>query len=223
MAIPEAADIHSLLKHPAVAPLPDQQQRHAGQRCRHTFSRRVTKQYLMHGSIGPSCAVAWFKERTLTVWTHTQGVYPLRAGIAEMLHLPPERVRCIHTEGSGCYGHNGADDAAADAGADRHANTRHGGRVQWMREQENLWEPLQFGHGERSRRGHHAGPTAGLDLTSYGQPRTTSESSMPVAVAGTPAGTALRLGALGAHCPSPKVTAIAMRCRFMISPRRGST
>jgi nicotinate dehydrogenase subunit B len=58
----------------------------------------------MHGSIGPSCAVAWFKDGSLTVWTHTQGVYPLRAGIAEMLGLPPERVRCIHTEGSGATG-----------------------------------------------------------------------------------------------------------------------
>ena len=79
------------------------------------YKARVTKQYLMHGSIGPSCAVAWFKDGTLTVWTHTQGVYPLRTGIAEMIGLPVAQVRCIHAEGSGCYGHNGADDAAADA------------------------------------------------------------------------------------------------------------
>ena len=106
-----------------------------------SYRARVTKQYLMHGSIGPSCAVAWFKDGLLTVWTHTQGVFPLRAGIAEMLGLTVERVRCIHVEGSGCYGHNGADDAAADAAliAMRVAGTPV--RVQWMREQENLWEP----------------------------------------------------------------------------------
>src|SRR5262249_38937878 len=71
--------------------------------------------YQMHASIGPSCAVALYEGEKLTVWTHSQGVYPLRGSIAEMLKMAPERVRCIHMEGSGCYGHNGADDVAADA------------------------------------------------------------------------------------------------------------
>lgn len=105
------------------------------------YRAKVTKQYLMHGSIGPSCSVAWYKDDLLTVWTHTQGVYPLRAGIAEMLGLPPEKVRCIHVEGSGCYGHNGADDVAADAALVAMALPGKPVRVQWMREQENLWEP----------------------------------------------------------------------------------
>jgi CO/xanthine dehydrogenase Mo-binding subunit len=105
------------------------------------YKARVTKQYLMHGSIGPSCAVAWFKDGTLTVWTHSQGVYPLRMGIAEMVGLPVAQVRCIHAEGSGCYGHNGADDAAADAALIAMAIPGKPIRVQWMREQENLWEP----------------------------------------------------------------------------------
>jgi nicotinate dehydrogenase subunit B len=69
----------------------------------------------MHASIGPSCAVGLFKDAALTVWTHSQDVYPSRKSIAEMLHLPEDRVRCMHAEGSGCYGHNAADDAAADA------------------------------------------------------------------------------------------------------------
>jgi CO/xanthine dehydrogenase Mo-binding subunit len=58
-----------------------------------------------------------------------------------MTGLPPERVRCIHTEGSGCYGHNGADDAAADAALIAMRLPGTPVRVQWMREQENLWEP----------------------------------------------------------------------------------
>src|SRR6185312_1659312 len=70
--------------------------------------------YLMHASIGPSCAVARFEAGRLTVWTHSQGVYPLRSALAELLQLPEDRVHCIHAQGSGCYGHNGADDAAAD-------------------------------------------------------------------------------------------------------------
>jgi CO/xanthine dehydrogenase Mo-binding subunit len=100
-----------------------------------------TRSYQMHGSIGPACAVAKFEDGALTVWTHTQGVYPDRAAIAEMLHMPPERVRCIHMEGAGCYGHNGADDAAADAALIARALPGRPVRVQWMREQEHAWEP----------------------------------------------------------------------------------
>jgi CO/xanthine dehydrogenase Mo-binding subunit len=80
-----------------------------------TLEASYTRPYQAHGSIGPSCAVAQFADGAMTVWTHTQGVYPDRQGIAEMLKMPPANVRCIHVEGSGCYGHNGADDAAADA------------------------------------------------------------------------------------------------------------
>jgi nicotinate dehydrogenase subunit B len=97
--------------------------------------------YQMHAAIGPSCAVGWFRDGSLTIWTHSQGVYPLRKAIAEMLALPPERVRCIHVEGSGCYGHNGADDAAADAALLARALPDRPVRVQWMREQEHAWEP----------------------------------------------------------------------------------
>jgi nicotinate dehydrogenase subunit B len=101
-----------------------------------------TRPYQMHGSIGPSCAIAQSDENGVTVWTHTQGVYPDRQAIAEMLRISPERVRCIHVEGSGCYGHNGADDAAADAALIAHALPGRPIRVQWMREQEHGWEPF---------------------------------------------------------------------------------
>jgi CO/xanthine dehydrogenase Mo-binding subunit len=95
----------------------------------------------MHGAIGPSCAVALDNDGMLTVWTHSQGVYPLRAAIAEMLRMPPAQVHCIHAEGSGCYGHNGADDAAAHAALFARALPGHPIRVQWMREQEHTCEP----------------------------------------------------------------------------------
>jgi CO/xanthine dehydrogenase Mo-binding subunit len=100
-----------------------------------------TRPYQIHGSIGPSCAVGHLDNGSLTVWTHTQGVYPDRAAIAEMVKLPPEKVRCIHMEGSGCYGHNGADDAAADAALLARALPGRPVRVQWMREHEHAWEP----------------------------------------------------------------------------------
>jgi CO/xanthine dehydrogenase Mo-binding subunit len=108
---------------------------------RKTIEASYTRPYQSHGSIGPSCAVAQFADGAMTVWTHTQGVYPDRAGIAQMLKMQPSSVHLIHVEGSGCYGHNGADDAAADAALIAHAMPGVPVRVQWMREQEHAWEP----------------------------------------------------------------------------------
>ena len=97
--------------------------------------------YLMHGSIGPSCAVGLFEDGALTLWTHSQGVYPLRAALAELTGLSPDKLRVIHLEGAGCYGHNGADDAGADAALLALALPGRPVRVQWMREDEHSWEP----------------------------------------------------------------------------------
>lgn len=106
------------------------------------LSARYDRPYLMHGAIGPSCAVALFEAGTLTVWTHSQGVEPLRAAIAELLAMPSGRIRCVHREGAGCYGHNGADDVAADAALVALAMPGVPVRLQWSREQEHGWEPL---------------------------------------------------------------------------------
>jgi nicotinate dehydrogenase subunit B len=107
------------------------------------YEATFTRPYTIHGSIGPSCAVAQMKpDGTLEIWSHTQGVYPDREAIAEMLAMPLDKVRIIHMEGSGCYGHNGADDAAADAALIARKLTGRPIRVQWMREQEHSWEPF---------------------------------------------------------------------------------
>jgi len=105
------------------------------------FKARFTRPYMMHGSIGPSCAVAVLEGIVLTIWSHTQGVYPDRKAIAEMLAMPLDNIRIIHSQGSGCYGHNGADDAAADAAVIARALPGQPIRVQWMREQEHANEP----------------------------------------------------------------------------------
>ena len=108
-----------------------------------SFEATFSRPYQMHGSIGPSCGVALMgQDGGLTVWSHTQGVFPDRQAIAGMLGLPPERVRVIHVEGAGCYGHNGADDAAADAALIASKLPGRPVRVQWMREQEHAWEPF---------------------------------------------------------------------------------
>jgi nicotinate dehydrogenase subunit B len=106
---------------------------------------RYRRAYQLHGSIGPSCAVALLKDNSLTVWTHSQGVYPLRQALADLTKLPEEKVRCVHVEGAGCYGHNGADDVAADAALLALALPGRPVRVQWMREQEHSWEPYGSG------------------------------------------------------------------------------
>jgi CO/xanthine dehydrogenase Mo-binding subunit len=97
--------------------------------------------YQAHAAIGPSCALAELKDGKLTAWTHSQGVFPLRATLAKALDMPPAAIRCIHAEGSGCYGHNGADDVALDAALLARATNGRPVRVQWMRGDEFMWEP----------------------------------------------------------------------------------
>jgi CO/xanthine dehydrogenase Mo-binding subunit len=97
--------------------------------------------YLAHASIAPSCAVAEWKDGKLAVWTHAQGVFPLRATLARALGLPPSDIRCIHAENAGCYGHNGADDVAFDAAMLARAVDGRPVRLQWMRDDEFKWEP----------------------------------------------------------------------------------
>ena len=99
------------------------------------------KPYIMHGSTGPSCAIAFFENDKLEVWTHSQGVYPLRETLANLLEIPEASIHVKGVPGSGCYGHNAADDMAAEAALlavnypGRHM------RLQWMRDEEHCWEP----------------------------------------------------------------------------------
>ena len=139
--LPDAEKIHEhLLSLPTVdrvirdkqAPLP------AGARMLEATYR---KPYLSHASIGPSCALAEFRGSQLTVWTHSQGVVPLRGSLATVLKMPPTDVRCIHAEGAGCYGHNGADDAALDAALLARSVPGRPVRLQWMRDDEFAWSP----------------------------------------------------------------------------------
>jgi CO/xanthine dehydrogenase Mo-binding subunit len=99
-----------------------------------------TQPYQNHASIGPSCAVADVQGSQATVYSSTQGVYPLRGAIAQLLGLPASSVQVIHAEGSGCYGHNGFDDVSGEAALLSQAVGKPV-RVQWMREDEHVWEP----------------------------------------------------------------------------------
>jgi CO/xanthine dehydrogenase Mo-binding subunit len=106
------------------------------------ISATYTRPYLAHASIGPSCAIAWWHDGRLEVWSHSQAIYPLRDEIARILKMDLEDIVCRHAEGAGCYGHNGADDAAFDAVLLARAVPGFPVRVQWMREDEFGWEPF---------------------------------------------------------------------------------
>jgi CO/xanthine dehydrogenase Mo-binding subunit len=107
-----------------------------------TIERTYLKPYLAHGSIGPSCAIAEWRDGELRVRAHTQGVYNLRADLALVFKLPPERIVVEHAEGAGCYGHNGADDVALDAALLARAAPGRAVRVQWSRFDELAASPF---------------------------------------------------------------------------------
>ena len=108
-----------------------------------TMEATFYRPYHMHGSIGPSAAVAEMDEGegVVTVWNASQSVFGTGNAIAAMLGMEPEKVRMVHTEGSGCYGHNMADDAAADAALLARAFPGRPVRLQYTRAQEHQWEP----------------------------------------------------------------------------------
>lgn len=103
-----------------------------------TYSRP----YLSHASLGPSCSVALLKDGRMTVWSHTQGAFPLRGDLATVLGLPTSAVDVVHVPGSGCYGHNGADDVALDAALLAREVAGRPVKVQWMRDDEFAWAPI---------------------------------------------------------------------------------
>jgi nicotinate dehydrogenase subunit B len=103
-----------------------------------TYSRP----YIAHASLGPSCALAEERDGHLTVWTHSQAVYPLRNSLSNILGRPIETISVRHGQGAGCYGHNGADDAALDAALVAQLVPGRPIRVQWRREEEFGFEPV---------------------------------------------------------------------------------
>jgi nicotinate dehydrogenase subunit B len=116
-----------------------------------TLNAEYFRPFQRHGSLAPSAAAARFDGETLTVWSHAQSVFPLRAELARVLGAPEESIRVVHVEGAGCFGHNGADDATLDAALiARELPGRHV-LVKWTAEQEAAWEPAGTAMGIRLR------------------------------------------------------------------------
>ncbi|MEK1896859.1 MAG: molybdopterin cofactor-binding domain-containing protein [Rhizobium sp.] len=104
------------------------------------MNRTYVWPYQMHGSIGPSCAVADYRETGLTVWSGTQNPFPMRRDLALLLDMPEDLIQVERLEAAGCYGRNCADDVTADAALLSRA-VKAPVRVQLTRDQEHAWEP----------------------------------------------------------------------------------
>jgi len=101
-----------------------------------------SRPYIAHAPLAPSCAMALFEGTRLHIWTHSQGIYPLRDAVAGALGLEKENIVVTHMEGAGCYGHNAADDVAFDAVLLARAVMGRPVRVQWSREDELTHAPF---------------------------------------------------------------------------------
>lgn len=142
-ALPDTTDPRFLLREPTEdETISEKRDDEAKARLGKVLEAEYTKPYIAHASIGPSCAVARHDGGRYTVWTHSQGVFPLRRDLAQVLGVAQEQIVAIHMDGAGCYGHNGADDAALDAALLARSVPGRPVRVQWTREDEFTWEPF---------------------------------------------------------------------------------
>ncbi len=110
-------------------------------------ARRVracySRPFLAHASMAPSCGIArWEPDGRLSVWSHSQGIHRLRDAIAQALGRDPGTVSVEHAQNAGCYGHNGADDAAFDAVLLARAVPGRPVQVLWSRRDELAWSPF---------------------------------------------------------------------------------
>jgi len=142
-ADPPPRDVHTWLKEHAAEHRVISEKENADARSRATraLEASYTKPFLSHASIGPSCAIAQIDDGKLTVWTHSQGIFNLRRDLALALGMPEDAIVVRHAEAAGCYGHNGADDAALDAALLARAARGRPVQVQWMRDDEFAWAP----------------------------------------------------------------------------------
>jgi nicotinate dehydrogenase subunit B len=132
------------------------------------MARNYVWPYQMHGSIGPSCALADWRAEGMTVWAGTQNPHVLRADLSRLMGLADVGIDVIRMEAAGCYGRNCADDVAADAALLSRA-VGAPVRVQLTREQEHAWEPKGAAQLMQVRGGLNAdGSVAAYDFqTSY--------------------------------------------------------
>jgi nicotinate dehydrogenase subunit B len=107
-----------------------------------TIDLTCQRPFLSHAPMAPSAALAKWEDGKLSVWSHTQGVYPLRKALASACGLAEESIQVVHVYGPGCYGHNGADDVAMDVALLARAVPGQPVRLVWSRAAEFQTAPL---------------------------------------------------------------------------------
>ncbi len=137
--------------------------------------RTYKRPYQMHGSIGPSAAIAQLGEDgTMTIHTHSQSVFTTASAIEELLGMPEGSVHAIHVQGSGCYGHNMADDAAADAALLAREMPGRPVKLIYTREEEHQWEPYGSAMMMKTRAGlDDAGNVVNWNMEIWSTPHST--------------------------------------------------
>jgi len=142
--LPDERDLRSFLLATASEPQPvvEQPDPRAAAMVSRTLTAEFSRPFVAHASMAPSCAIARWDGESVTVWSHSQGIFPLRGAIAAGLGLAAGQVTVHHVEGAGVYGQNGADDAAMDAVLLARAFAGRPVRVQWTREDEMRWAPF---------------------------------------------------------------------------------
>ena len=141
--LPDQHDLSVWLQtEPADASIVDLREAAAPPAATRRLVRRYLKPYLAHASIGPSCAIATWADEGLRVLTHSQGIFNLRADLALVFGMPEDEIVVTHAEGAGCYGHNGADDAALDAALLARAVPGRPVRLRWSRADELSRSPF---------------------------------------------------------------------------------
>ena len=142
-ADPPPRDVHAWLREHAAEHhvISEKESAEARSRATRTLEASYTKPYISHASIAPSCAIARIDDGKLTLWSHSQGIFNLRRDLAMALGMHEDAIVVRHAEGAGCYGHNGADDAALDAALLARAAGGRPVQVQWMRDDEFAWAP----------------------------------------------------------------------------------
>jgi CO/xanthine dehydrogenase Mo-binding subunit len=142
-ALPDEDDLAAFLKsQPVESTVIDARKAASAPATARTIKRQYIRPYMAHASMAPSCAMAKWDGDRVHVWTHSQGVYLLRADLALVLRMPVENITVEHMEGAGCYGHNGADDVALDAVLLARAAAGRPVRVQWSRADEMSHAPF---------------------------------------------------------------------------------
>jgi nicotinate dehydrogenase subunit B len=146
-----------------------------------TVEAAYYRPYHMHASIGTSAAIATLgADGVTTIQTHSQSVFETSRAIAQMLGVEPAKVRCQHVQGSGCYGHNMADDAAADAALLAQAMPGRPVRLQYTREGEHRWEPYGSAMLIKAKAGlDKDGNVLDWDLDIYSTPHGTRPGGQP--------------------------------------------